>query len=63
MKFNFREAVILLGMLLLPASGVLAGPKQEESRTFEGIESIRINTVVAGVRCSGRAKTDGIKNI
>lgn len=45
MKFNFREAVILLGMLLLPASGVLAGLKQTESRTFEGIELVRINTV------------------
>lgn len=45
MKLTVRSTAILLGLTLLLASGALAGPKREESRSFEGIEVIRIGTI------------------
>jgi len=45
MKLIIRGTAVFLGVVLLLASGTLAGPKKEESRLFEGIEVIRINTI------------------
>ncbi len=45
MKLIFRGTALFLNVVLLLASGVLAGPRKEESQTFEGVEVIRINTI------------------
>ena len=45
MRFGWKEAALLLLVLMLIVPEVSAGRKQEDVRSFEGIESIRINTV------------------
>ena len=45
MKLIIRGTAVFLGLVLLLVSSTLAGPKSEESQSFEGIEVIRINTV------------------
>jgi len=45
MKFYRRIGILLVIVLLIAPTLVLAGRRQEETRTFEGVEAIRINTV------------------
>ena len=45
MRVIIRGTAVFFGVVVLLAAGALAGPKQEEVRSFDGIKAIRINTV------------------